>query len=162
VDWFDYDAYPANDGVHVVRIHGENTQWRHFPSGNRLDDDIIREQLASPAITIYANGQPLRTYTVRELVTKPDDLPQTMKYILWSAGCTITQDGKQFVLMTQDARQVIFDLTTGAIVENREAGLGNAKVWVIRLSLAVVGFGVVLTMTLYLYFLNKKETPTKL
>jgi hypothetical protein len=157
VEWFDYEAFPADDGIHVVRIHGENALWRHYPSGTRLADDAVREQLAAPAVSFYANGEKLRTYTVRELVTKPDDLPQTMKYILWMAGATITRDGKQFVLMTQDARQIFFDLQTGMITENREAGLGNAKVWVVRLSLGVVLTTLIITMSLYLYALNKKS-----
>ncbi|QEL13994.1 hypothetical protein [Limnoglobus roseus] len=156
VDWYDYEAHPANDGVHVVRIHGENDQWRHYPNARKLPDETIEEQLAAPAVSFYANGQLLRTYSVRELIARPDDLPNTMRFILWNAGGVLSQDGKQFVLMTQDSRQNFFDLATGRLVEGRDAGLGNAKVWVIRISLGLVGTAVIVVMSLYLYHLRKK------
>lgn len=155
VDWFDYEAFPADDGVHLVRFHGENAQWRHY-SGRKLPDDAVTEQLAAPAVSLYANGRLLRTYSVRELVARPDELPHTMRYILWSAGGVFTQDGTQFVLMTQDARQVFFDLATGRIADSRDAGLGNARVWVIRVSLALVGTAIAVVMGLYVYHLRKK------
>ncbi len=155
-DWYDYEAHTANDGVHLVRVHGENDQWRHYPNARKLPDETIDEQLAAPAISFYANGQLLRTYSVRELVARPDDLPHTMRFILWNAGGVVSKDGTQFVLMTQDSRQLFFDLATGRLLDSRDAGLGNAKVWVIRISLALVGTAIVVVMSLYLYHLRKK------
>lgn len=156
VDWFDYEAHPANDGVHLVRVHGENDQWRHYPNARKLPDEVIEEQLAAPAVSFYANGQLLRTYSVREVVARPDDLPHTMRFILWNAGGVLSQDGTQFVLMTQDSRQLFFDLATGKALEARDAGLGNAKVWVIRVSLALVGTAIAAAMGLYLYHLRRR------
>lgn len=156
VDWFDYEAFPADDWIHVVRFHGENDQWRHYKTDKRLPDEAVREQLAAPAVSFYAKGQLLRTYSVREIVGRPEELPHTMRYILWNAGGVFTQDGKQFVLMTQDSRQVFFDLATGQMTENREAGLGNARTGVVKLSMFLVGTAVVVVMGLYLYHLRRK------
>ncbi len=156
VDWYDYEAFPCDDGVHLVRIHGENDQWRHYKTDKRLPEETVEEQLASPAISFYANGELLRTYSVREIVGRPDALPHTMRYILWNAGCVFTVDNKQFVLMTQDERQVFFDLATGQITINREAGSKNAQEWVMRLSLAIVGTAIVVVMGIYLYHLRRR------
>lgn len=156
VDWFDYEAIPSDDGKHLVRIHGENDQWRHYKTDRRLPEDTVLEQLSAPAISFYRNGELLRTYTVRELVGRPDNLPHSMRYILWYAGGVITQDDRQFVLMTQDERQTFFDLETGAIVRSREAGSKNAQEWLIRLALAVVGFAIVAGLGIYIYYLRRK------
>jgi hypothetical protein len=161
VDWFDYEVMPSNDGVHLVRIHGENDQWRHYKTDKRLPDEAVAEQLAAPAISIYKNGRLLRTYSVREIVGRPESLPHTMRYILWNAGGVYTYDEKQFVLMTQDERQVFFDLETGRIALNREAGSKNAQEWAMRLTLAIVGSAIVAMLGIYLYQLRKK-TPTTL
>ncbi|MBL8867023.1 MAG: hypothetical protein KF873_13110 [Gemmataceae bacterium] len=156
VDWFDYEVHVSDDGVHAVRIHGENDQWRHYKTDKRLPDETVREQLAAPAISFYVKGELLRTYTVREIVGRPEALPHTMRYILWNAGGVFTQDGKQFVQMTQDERQVIFDLDSGRIVVNREAGSKNAQEWALRLTLAIVGTAVVAVLGIYLYHLRRK------
>ena len=156
VDWFDYEAMPSDDGVHLVRIHGENDQWRHYKTDKRLSDETVSEQLAAPAVSFYVNGQLLRAYSVREIVGRPEALPHTMRYILWNAGGVMTRDGNQFVLMTQDERQVIFDLDSGRIAVNREAGSKNAQEWMMRLTLALVGTAVVAAMGFYLYQLRKR------
>lgn len=156
IDWFDYEAFPADDGVHLVRIHGENDQWRHYKTDKRLPDESVEEQLAAPAISFYANGQLLRTYSVREIVGRPDALPHSMRFILWNAGGVVTRDGKQFVLMTQDERQVFFDLDSGRIALSREAGSKNAQEWILRLSLAIVGTAIVAAMGFFLFYLRRK------
>lgn len=156
VDWFDYEAFPADDGIHLVRFHGENDQWRHYKTDKRLPDETVSEQLAAPAVSFYENGQLLRTYSVREIVGRPEELPHTMRYILWNAGGVFTQDGGRFVLMTQDSRQVFFELASGQMTENREAGLGNARTGVVKLSMILVGTAVVVVMGIYLYHLRRR------
>jgi hypothetical protein len=156
VDWFDYDVHVSDDGVHAVRIHGENDQWRHYKTDKRLPNEAVEEQLAAPALTVYRNGEAMRTYSVRELVARPEALPHSMRYILWNAGGVFTRDGRQFVQMTQDERQVIFDLDSGRIALSREAGSKNAQEWVMRLTLAIVGTAIVAMLGIYLYHLRKK------
>jgi hypothetical protein len=156
VDWFDYENFPANDGIHLVRFHGQNSIWRPYPSPKKLPDELIAEQLSSPAVSFYKKGELLRTYTVRELVERPNDLPHTMKFILWNAGGVYTKDGERFVLMTQDARQLFFDVTTGKILESRDAGLGNTRLWVIRLAMAAAGASIFVVFGLFLLYLRKK------
>lgn len=155
VDWFDYEVLIADDGIHAVRIHGENDQWRHYKTDKRLPDASVREQLAAPAISIYRNGEALRTYSVAEIVARPETLPHTMRYILWNAGGVFTKDGKQFVLLTQDERQVFFNLENGRIDLSRDAGSKNAQEWVLRLTLAIVGSAIVAVLGIYFYHLRK-------
>lgn len=158
VDWYAYDVFPADDAVSLVRVHGENMMSRHYIAGRPLPEETVAAELAAPALTFYRSGRPLRTYSVRELVQNPDVLPQTMDHILWMAGGTLTKDGKKFVLQTHDSRQHIFDLATGVLVESRAAGLGNeARLWVIRTTMAVVGLAAVVVLGLYLYHTRERK-----
>jgi hypothetical protein len=156
VDWYAYDVFPADDAVSLVRVHGENMLSRHYIAGRPLPEEVVAEQLAAPALTFYRAGVPLKTYAVRELVRTPEALPQTVKHILWMAGGTVTRDGTKFVLQTHDARQYVFALETGAVLEDRAAGLGNAaQVWLMRGTMAVVGLAAVVVLGLYWYHARK-------
>ena len=151
VDWYAYDAFPANDAIHVVRIHGDSLLSRHFIGGRRLPDEKVVEQIAAPAVSFYDSGKLIRTYSVREIVGNPDALPHSIEDVLWMAGAVITVDDKQFGLTTQDSRQLFFELETGKIAINREAGLGNAQVWVIRFSLLALGISLLVLLGVFIY-----------
>jgi hypothetical protein len=139
VDWYSYRVHPADDGRHFVRYHGDFALTERFPAGVRLANDEVQKQADAPALSIHDGPRALKTYTVRELVKTIDALPHSLQHILWSAGGIMTSDGREFTLMTQDARQVFFDLQTGEIARERAAGLGNARVDVVRLSLGLTG-----------------------
>jgi hypothetical protein len=161
VDWYAYEAFPANDARSVVRMHGDSILSRHFLAGHRLPDAQVAEQLAGPGLSFYRDGKLLRTYAVNELVADPDRLPHTMQHVLWLAGGTVTADGTRFVLLTQDSRRLTFDLATGDLLSAKSAGLGDqAQVWAMRVALAAVGTGVVLAVGLWLYFSRVRKPAT--
>lgn len=151
VDWYSFEVFPANDGVHLVRTHGDSCVSRSFPATKRLPDDVVAWQVNAPALSFYTNGKPIRTYSLRELVQVPESLPHTLYHVLWMSGGVFTEDGRQFGLITQEPRQLYFDLDTGRIVIDRPAGLGNAQVWVVRISLALTGFAAVVILAGWLY-----------
>jgi hypothetical protein len=137
-DWYAYYVHPADDGIHLVREDSAARTLAPFIS-KPLPQEIVREQLDGPALTFLANGQELRTYTVRELVADPDSLPHSVAHVLWMADATITRDGTRFVLTTQDAHQIVFDLATGEEISRRKAGLGGGQIWVVRGMMALIG-----------------------
>jgi hypothetical protein len=143
VDWYSYRVFPADDGRHIVRYHGDFALTERFPAGVRLSDDEVARQADAPAVSLSDGPTLLRTYRVRDVVRNVPSLPHSLHHLLWSAGGIMTTDGQQFCLMTQDSRQVFFDLATGDIAWEREAGLGNARVWVVRLSLAATGLAAI-------------------
>lgn len=149
-----YGVYPANDGIHVVR---EDSPARMLSSfiAKRLPDDKIQAQLDSPALTFLASGKELKTYTMRQLVVRPEELPNSVAHVLWNAGAMITKDGKRFVLLTQDSQQIIFDLSTGEIVSRKEAGLGNVQIWVVRGLMAFIILFMLAAFARWLYFARK-------
>lgn len=137
VDWYSYRVWPADDGIHLVRLHGDFPLSERFPASKRLADEIVAEQVNGPGLSFYKNGKLQRIYMVREIVKNVDSLPHSLQHVLWSADGIMTRDGKQFCMMTQDARQIFFDLETGTVAIDREAGLGNAQLWVVRISLGI-------------------------
>jgi hypothetical protein len=146
VDWYSYRVFPADDGQHLVRYHGDFALTERFPAGVRLSDDEVQRQAGLPAVSFYDGSRHLKTYTVNDVVKNIASLPHSLQHVLWSAGGVLTSDGGQFCLMTQDSRQIFFDLSTGAVVVEKDAGLGNARVWVVRVSLAVTavaGLGII-------------------
>jgi hypothetical protein len=153
-DWYAYAVYPADDGVHLVR---EDSPARATagPIAKRPPEEKVQEQLDGPALSFLANGKVLKTYSVRELIAKPEDLPNSVTHVLWNAGLVLTRDGKRFVLMTQDAQQIIFDPETGNIISRKPAGLGNAKVWVMRGLMAFIALFFVAAFVRWLYFSRK-------
>lgn len=136
-DWYAYFVHPADDGAHLVREDSPARTLAPFIA-KRLPDETVREQLDGPALSFLANGKVLKTYTVRELVTDVDDLPYSVAHVLWMSDATVTRDGTRFVLTTQDAHQIVFDLATGEEVSRRKAGLGGGRIWVVRGLMAFV------------------------
>ncbi|CAN5379950.1 hypothetical protein BH11PLA2_BH11PLA2_44950 [soil metagenome] len=143
VDWYSFRVFPADDGQHLVRYHGEFALTEGYPAGVRLSDAEVQKQAGAAAVSLYERDKVLKTYAVNDVVKNIESLPHSLQHLLWSAGGIMTADGKQFCLMTQDSRQVFFDLASGGIAYEREAGLGNARVWVVRVSLALVGLAAV-------------------
>jgi len=153
-DWYAYGVYPADDGVHLVREDSPARMLSSFVA-KRLPEETVRKQLDGPALSFVADGKVLKTYTVRELVAKPDELPNSVTHVLWMAGGMVTRDGKRFVLLTQDAQQIVFDLATGDIVSRKAAGLGNVQVWVARGLMAFVALFLAAAFARWLYFARK-------
>lgn len=152
VDWYSYRVWPADDGVHLVRLHGDFPLSERYPASKRLPDETVAEQVNAPGLSFYAAGKLQKIYMVRELVKNVETLPHSLQHVLWSADGILTKDGRQFCMMTQDSRQIFFDLETGSVAVDRAAGLGNdTQVWVVRLSLAITGLAGAIILGGWLY-----------
>ncbi len=151
VDWYSYRVWPANDGEHLVRLHGDFPLTEKFVASKRLPDETVAEQVNGEALSFYDRGRFLRSYAVRELVHNVDGLPHSLQHVLWSADGVLTRDGDKFVMMTQEPRQIVFDLSTGKITQEKPAGLGNAQFWAVRISLGLVAFCGIIILAGWLY-----------
>ena len=121
-----YDnTYPSADGVHLARIKGEAWIEQNYPGGKRLPADVEQKQYDAPAVGFYANGKLTRSYPLRDLITNPLDVKHSPQFVLWAAGSVLNEDTGRFVVMTQDATRVTFDVNTGEILKRDRVGLNN-------------------------------------
>ena len=125
VNWVD-DAHLPADGVHVVK------QARGWSEAG----------YDTEAITFYAYGRPIQSYTVRDLVDFPSLLPQTFSMYKWATGFTRSHDkantpvmlvsgyegytssavsfdenAHTMTLRTLQGNVFVFDVNTGKILE---------------------------------------------
>lgn len=122
VDWSAYVILPS-DGIHVIR----RGPWPRLEEGYNAE-----------AITFFANGKPLRSYQVRDLVDCPWLLPQTASHYRWehdlesgdkltrrtlsgeayetSQGVTIDDDAGTMKMETLTGESYVFDYRTGRIL----------------------------------------------
>ena len=143
------NAFPSTDGVHLALIEGDWWTTKEYVAPKRLPAEREQAQLASPAVSLYANGQLLKRYTVNDIVTDPARFEHTPEHVLWAAGAALNEDAGQFVVMTQDANQITFDVATGEIVARKKVGLGNPlTVWLV----AVIGGLAVLILAVWAWF----------
>lgn len=98
VDWYAYDVEIFSDGVHVVR---------HGPWASKVTDE---------ALTFFAQGRPLRTHSVADLVRDTRRLQRSVSHFDWSIDSQLDDDGLRYTLLTVDHRCYVFDATTGEII----------------------------------------------
>ena len=151
-----YDfTYPAADGVHLVRFDGEWWKTKDFTGGKQLAADEAQRQLDGPALSFFADGKPIRRYTVRELVTEPGELPHTPQHVLWTSGGVLNEGKGTFLLLTQDSYRITFDYRTGEVVSKEKGGLGNPLMTPILVACGVLSV-LVLGAWAYFAFLRKR------
>lgn len=120
------NLFASADGVHCARIEGTAWRTQSFPTmGRRLPPGQEAEQLDAPALTFFAAGKSVRTYTARDLVTNPDKLPHSPEHVLWAAGSALNDGTGRFVQFTQDGQKNVFDFRTGERLEKVAGGLSN-------------------------------------
>jgi hypothetical protein len=127
VDWVSYAHLPS-DGVHVVK------QARAWSEAG----------YDSEAITFFAYGRPIKSYTVRDLLDFPSLLPHTTTMYKWSQGfsryhgesntpvmfmsdndryfsksVTFDESTHTMTLRTLQGNVFVFDVNTGEILEAR-------------------------------------------
>jgi hypothetical protein len=147
----------AADGVHLVRLDGDWWREKDFTGGRaRLPDDEVQKQLDAPAVSFFADGKLLKRHTVREVIAKPDELPQTPRYVLWSSGGVLNEDTGRFVLMTQDSHRLTFDYRTGELISRKKAGLGNPLLTTILIASGVLA-AAILGVWAWLVFVRKPK-----
>lgn len=123
---FAYEVYPANDGIHLAVVEGESWFTSQFVSGTKLPADVEKSQLDSPAVTFYQQGTPICSHTVREIVLDTERLRHSPQHVQWRAGEAIVERSNRFLMYTQDAQKIFFDMETGKLLSKEPAG-GNAK-----------------------------------
>ena len=127
-----YDGvFPAPDGVHFVRLEGEWWRTYRYPAKKRLPEDVEAKQLAAPAVSFFANGKLIRTYTVNDLITDPAGLLHTPEHVLWKSDASLNDAAGRFIVFTHDSNRIVFDYKTGEVVSRTKAGLGNPMMRVI-------------------------------
>jgi hypothetical protein len=119
-----FDVVPANDGIHLVVIEGSSWYTSQFISARRLPPEEEQRQLDGPAISFYANGRLLKSHCVRDLVGDPDRLKHSAEHVQWRAGEGLVERSNRFIVYTQDAQRVDFDLTTGELLSKQPAARG--------------------------------------
>jgi hypothetical protein len=122
-----YDnVFLTTDGNHLVRLEGDWWIERDYPSpSQRLAAEEEQRQLNSDALSFYYQGQRIRSYALQELITNPRDLKHSPRYVLWAAGGVLLEPENRFVVMTQDATRISFDVRTGERLATDRIGLNN-------------------------------------
>lgn len=131
-------VFLTSDGRHLIRIEGDWWREKDFAGQKRLPDEVAQAQLDAPAVSFFENGTLLKQYRLRDLVTRPDKLPHSPKYVLWVAGAVLNEDTGRFLLFVQDSTRLTFDTATGDLVTRQEAGLGNPATKPILLAAGVM------------------------
>lgn len=121
VNWYAHNVELASDGIHMVRLD------QSVPIGAGAG--------GAHAISFYANGVLLRTYTVGELVASPSGVPHSVTQVLWFDRGQLDGARLEYTLTTAEGRRYIFDLRTGAVVADSQA----VPVDSIAIGFAVVG-----------------------
>jgi hypothetical protein len=102
VDWYASYVEVASDGVHLVRFG----PWAHSPE--------------QEALTFFASGKEIRSYTIGELVAEPDKLPHSVSHFVWDKDIKLDDANLLYRLTTKNGEQYVFDITTGAIVSKSQ------------------------------------------
>ncbi|MBP3956253.1 hypothetical protein J8F10_13265 [Gemmata sp. G18] len=138
VDWYAREVAVARDGVHMVRFgpRPELAPDRAAPLG---------PELATEAVSFFARGQLVRTYSIGELVDRPDRLPRSASHFYWRGGDSFDDARLEYALVTHDGNRFVFDARTGAITSQTRA---TPSAWWAVGGLATVAAGVALGLWL--------------
>lgn len=99
----------SSDGVHFVGI----TEVQPLASAKPL----VKENLQGQALTFFANGKAVRTYTVAELVDRPEKLRRSVSHYMWLDFAFVLEKEGQLELRTLDRNEFMFELKTGKILK---------------------------------------------
>jgi HEAT repeats len=103
VDWYAHDVYVSSDGHHLVRMG----PW---PSSS---DEL--------AVAFYEDGKLFRQYRIDQLVADPLSLPHSVSHFEWKRDVSFDDAKGQLRITTHLDEKYVFDVSTGLIVEGREA-----------------------------------------
>lgn len=101
VDWYAFRVNISLDGKYLVR-------WGDWP--------IIRYYDAM-ALEFYDNGQMIKSYVVKDLVTAPSLLPETVSHYEWEETSSFDAVQNILWLKTLNKEEYTFDITTGEIIK---------------------------------------------
>jgi hypothetical protein len=115
VDWHRTGVAVPADGTHLVRFGN----WPHARRAREMPPD--KEALKQEAVSFFARGKLLRSYTIGELVDRPEQLPRSVSHFRWLKSSAIDDGRQQFEAVTHDGNRILFDLKTGNIVTKARA-----------------------------------------
>lgn len=131
VNWYAPDVEVASDGIHMVRID------RGAP---------LQGAVGAHAISFYANGVLLQTYTVGDLIGNLERVPHSVTRHLWIDRGELDNARLEYKLTTAEGRRYVFDLRTGSTtVAPQGVPLGS-----LAIAFAVVGGAGVLAVVMVL------------
>ena len=100
VDWYARSAIPLSDGVHLVRPGPWATSSK------------------SEAVSFFAKGRIVRSYSVSDLVLLPILMPHTVSHFTWRAGESVDDASNTYTIVTKHWEKYTFDVETGKIIES--------------------------------------------
>lgn len=143
VDWYSPDVAVAPDGVHLVRLNLR-------PPLPNPDRPPAPADLQAEALSFFAGGKLLRSYTVAELVESRYMLGTAKADFTWRREGKLDGAGLRYELTTLDDNVFTFDLRTGEIVSEVRCSLPALtrralSVWgILGAALAAAGVALVL------------------
>jgi hypothetical protein len=100
VHWYGFEAAPLSDSVHLVRRGPWATSSK------------------SEAVSFFANGKLLRTYTVSDLVAIPALMEHSVSHFFWRDDEQLHDQEKTYLIMTKHGEHYLFDISTGDILSS--------------------------------------------
>ena len=101
VDWYAYSVLVPSDGIHLIR----RGPWA--------------ENSSTEALTFFAEGKPIRSYKVGDLVDTVFTLPHTVSHFFWKKSITIDDGSRTATVTTLNGDRYVFDFTSGSIISAR-------------------------------------------
>lgn len=141
VDWYRHGVEVASDGVHLLR----GGPCPYLP---RDRDGPGSEELATEAVSFFANGRLIRTYSIGELVDRPDELPRSVTHFNWLREASLDDERSEYTVVTLDGNRFVFDLRTGDIVSQSRVGRRMWWGWWIVGAVGIVALGAALGLGL--------------
>ena len=124
VGWYASRVEVASDGVHLIRYGG----W----PGNMHDRglELAPRALAQEALSFFANGRLLKTYSIGDLVDTPDRLPQSVSHFRWCSAAVLDDAQMELIVATLDGNRFVFDVKTGAVMSKTQTRAATTTNWV--------------------------------
>lgn len=155
VDWYANQVEVASDGVHLVR-HGPWPWYSDSPFGPVQPADLGQE-----AVSFFASGKLLRTYTIGALVSHPDRLQRSVSHFEWWESGSLNDTSLEYTLATKDGNTFVFDLTTGATVSIQRPAIIPASIpawqWLVLGVMMILAVAVVLTAVVVALWRTQKS-----
>jgi hypothetical protein len=100
VTWYSRVVHLSDDGVHLIR----EGPWA--------------EKLSDEAYTFFAGGSEIRSYKIGDLINSTAELPHTAGHFSWVQRVELNDSGKTFTIFTLTNHKIVFDYTTGEIIQD--------------------------------------------
>jgi hypothetical protein len=124
IDWYAHYIEVGSDGIHLIRMG---------PWASSTDTE---------ALSFFANGELMRTYEVRDLVSTSLLLPHSVSHFQWLDESNVDEGRQEFTVRTLDGNRFVFDMRTGQIVSESRPGRNAVFFLSAVLILAVSGVGI--------------------